>query len=87
LRVRFTLINEEAFGANAKRMAASPEMMTLQWRTVEHSFGAIKHRILGNACLLLRGLRGARAELRLAVLVYNFLYASNMKGGAGILRA
>lgn len=71
---------EEALNANAKRVAASPHMMALRRQTVEHPFGTIKHRILGNARLLLRGLAGARAELSLAVLAYNFKRVLNMKG-------
>jgi transposase len=78
---------EEALDANAKRVAASPEMMALRRQTVEHPFGTIKHRILGNARLLVRGLRGARAELSLAVLAYNFKRVINLKGGTWMLQA
>lgn len=71
---------EDALQANAQRMAEHPEMMQLRKQTVEHPFADLKHRILGNARLLMRGLQGARSELSLAVLAYNLKRASNMKG-------
>lgn len=58
---------EEAVQANAARVAAAPHMMALRRQTVEHPFGTIKQQILRNARLLLRGLKGARAELSLAI--------------------
>lgn len=73
---------EQALEANARRMAEQPQMMALRRQTVEHPFADIKHRILGNARLLLRGLQGAAAELSLAVLVYNIKRVFNMKGAA-----
>lgn len=78
---------EQALQANAKRVAASPHMMALRRQTVEHPFGTIKHRILGNARLLLRGLQGARAELSLAVLAYNLKRVINMKGSSSLMQA
>jgi Transposase DDE domain len=62
-------------------------MMALRRQTVEHPFGTIKHQIMGNARLLARGFRGARAELSLAVMAYNFKRVFNMKGGAWMLQA
>lgn len=75
-------IFEDALQATAKGMRARPEMMALRRQTVEHPFACIKHRILGNARLLLRGLEGAKGELSLAVLAYNFKRVFNMKGSA-----
>ena len=49
--------------------------------------GTIKHQILGNARLLMRGLTGAKAELSLAVLAYNLKRAMNMKGASWMLNA
>lgn len=46
----------------------------------EHSFGAIKYQIFGNARLLVRGLKVAKAELSFAVMAYNFKRVRNMKG-------
>jgi transposase len=71
---------EDALQANARRLAERPEMMSLRRQTVEHPFDFIKHRVLGNARLLLRGKAGAQAELSLAVLAYNLKRALNMKG-------
>jgi transposase len=71
---------EDALQANARRLAEQPKMMGLRRQTVEHPYGTIKHHILGNARLLMRGIKGAQAELSLAVLAYNFKRANNMKG-------
>lgn len=73
-------IYEDALQANARRMAECPEMMQLRRETAEHPFADIKHRILGNARLLMRGLSGARGELSIAVMAYNLKRAFNMKG-------
>ena len=62
-------------------------MMGLRRQTVEHPYGTIKHQILGNARLLMRGIAGAQAELSLAVLVYNLKRAINMKGAAWMRQA
>jgi transposase len=51
------LLNADAVEANARRVAEQPEMMKLRRRTVEHPFGTIKHEILRNARLLMRGWR------------------------------
>jgi hypothetical protein len=66
--------------ANARRVAAQPEMMKLRRRTVEHPFGTIEHEILRNARLLTRGLKGAKGELSSAVLAYNLKRLTNWKG-------
>lgn len=73
--------------ANAQRLAQHPEMMALRRKTVEHPFADLKHRILGNARLLMRGLDGATSELSLAVLAYNLKRAFNMKGAAWMQQA
>lgn len=78
---------EEALQANARRLQEHPEMMALRRQTVEHPFGDLKHRILGNARLLLRGLPGARGELSIAILAYNLKRAFNMKGADWMHRA
>lgn len=71
---------EDALQANARRVDEQPEMMALRRQTVEHPYGTIKHHILGNARLLMRGIKGAQTELSLAVLAYNLKRAINMKG-------
>lgn len=77
---------EDALSDNARRLASHPEMMVIRRQTVEHPFGTIKFQILGNARLLMRGILGAKAELSLAVLAYNFKRACNMKGRAWMLQ-
>lgn len=80
-------IHEDALQANAQRVQQHPEMLVLRRCTVEHPFDFIKNRVLGNARLVMRGLRGARAELSLAVLAYNFKRMFNMKGGTWMHQA
>jgi transposase len=78
---------EDALQANAARLAQWPQAMAVRRQTVEHPFASIKHRILGNARLLMRGMAGAQAELSIAVLVYNLKRVFNMKGAAWIHQA
>jgi hypothetical protein len=56
-------------------------------QTVEHAFGTIKEHILANARLLMRRMRGAKSELRLAVLAYNIKRTINLKGAGWISAA
>jgi transposase len=81
------LFEADVVEANARRVAERPEMMKLRRRTVEHPFGTIKHEILRNARLLMRGLSGAKGELSLAVLAYNLKRLTNWKGTAWTLAA
>lgn len=81
------LLNADAVEANARRIAEHPEMMKLRRRTVEHPFGTIKHEILRNARLLMRGLSGAKGELSLAVLAYNLKRLTNWKGARWTMAA
>lgn len=60
---------------------ATAEMMRLRRSTVEHPFAALKYRIFGNARFLLRGLRGAQAEISLAAIVYSLKRMLNVLGG------
>jgi hypothetical protein len=78
---------EDDLQACAERVAARPEMMKLRRQSVEHPFATIKHQILGNARLLVRGLRAASGELSLAVLAYNLKRAVNMKGAPWMQQA
>lgn len=79
--------DEAVYERTQARLADHPEMMALRRQTVEHPFGTIKERILGNARLLMRGLAGANAELNLAVLAYNFRRVTNLLGTEGSLQA
>jgi transposase len=71
---------EDALQACAQRVNAKPEMMQLRRQTAEHPFATLKHQILGNARLLVRGMQAAAGELSLAVLAYNLKRAVNING-------
>jgi len=71
---------EEAFERMNERVRQHPEAMALRRASAEHPFANLKCRILGNGRFLLRGLRGAGAELAIAVLAYNFRRALNLLG-------
>lgn len=88
-RQRFVsrLIHTDVVEANARRVATRPEMMKLRRRTVEHPFGTIKHEILRNSRLLMRGLNRVTGELSLAVLAYNLKRLTNWKGASWALAA
>jgi transposase len=81
------LDNTDAVEANARRVAEHPEMMKLRRRTAEHPFATIKHEILRNSRLLMRGLEGAAGELSLAILAYNLKRLTNWKGTDWALNA
>lgn len=79
--------HENALQENAVRVRQNPDMMKLRRCTAEHPFAALKHCILGNARLLMRGLRGAAGEISIAVLVYNIKRVFNLKGGTWMMGA
>lgn len=78
---------EAALEATKRRFHQRPDAMLRRRQTVEHPFGTIKEHILGNARLLMRGMRGAKAELSLAVLAYNIKRTINLKGAAWVTAA
>jgi transposase len=59
---------------------ATPEAMRLRRSTVEHPFATLKCHIFGHPRFLLRGRRGAQAEMSLAVIVYNLKRMMNVLG-------
>jgi transposase len=61
---------------------ATPEAMRLRRSTVEHPFATLKYHIFGHPRFLLRGRRGAQAEMSLAVIVYNLKRMTNVLGTA-----
>ncbi len=61
---------------------ATPEAMRLRRSTVEHPFATLKYQIFGHPRFLLRGRRGAQAEMSLAVIVYNLKRMMNVLGRA-----
>jgi transposase len=60
---------------------ATAALMGLRRSTVEHPFATLKYRIFGHPRLLLRGLRGARIEVGLAIMAYNLKRMINVLGG------
>lgn len=77
-RVVYRLLHDPALERMQQR--ATPELMRLRRSTVEHPFATLKYRIFGHPRLLLRGLRGARAETGLAVIAYNLKRMMNVLG-------
>lgn len=71
---------EEVLERTRQRLEHYPEAMALRRESAEHPFANLKYGILGNARLLLRGINGARGEMALAVLAYNFRRALNLLG-------
>ncbi len=71
-------LDEDAL--NRMHQRATPALMRLRRSTVEHPFGTLKYRIFGHPRLLLRGLSGARTEIAIAVMAYNFKRMINLLG-------
>jgi len=67
-------------GAKRMQQRATPEAMRLRRSTVEHPFATLKYPIFGHPRFLLRGRRGAQAEMSLAVIVYNLKRMTNVLG-------
>lgn len=80
-------VHEAALDAARARLEANPDKMRQRRSLVEHPFGTLKTHILGNGRLLMRGACGARAEMALAVMAYNFRRVSNILGNKGIIAA
>jgi transposase len=72
---------------NRMNARATPAAMRLRRTTVEHPFGTIKYRILGHPRLVLRGLVGARTEMSLAIMAYNFKRIVKVLGATRITQA
>lgn len=66
-------------------MRAHPEMMTRRRSIVEHPFGNLKQWLFGNGRFLLRQLKGARAEMPLAVQAYNLKRAIKVLGAQKLI--
>lgn len=65
---------------------ATPEAMRLRRSTVEHPFATLKYRIFGHPRFLMRGKRGAQAEISIAVMVYNLKRMINTLGTASLIQ-
>jgi transposase len=79
--------HEEAFERMAQRLAAAPGMMARRRSLAEHPFGQIKCWVMGDARLLLKGIRGARTEMALAVLARNLRRVLNILGAPKLIAA
>ena len=78
--------HEAAFERMQKRLAQVPEMMKRRRSLAEHPFAQLKYGVLGDrGRLLLRGLKGARTELALAVLVRNLGRVITILGAQGLI--
>lgn len=64
------------------RQRATPEAMRLRRSLAEHPFATLKYQIFGHPRFLLRGLRGARTEMSLAVMAYNLKRMMRILGGS-----
>ena len=75
-------VSRHQHDAALKRMdeRATPEAMRRRRCTVEHPFAGLKYRILGHPRLLMRGIRGAAAEMALATTVWNLKRAMSLLG-------
>ena len=74
--------DEQAMERSQQRVDNAPEAMQARRQSVEPVFGTLKHRVLGNARLLMRHLSGASAEMALAVLAYNLKRVCNLMSSA-----
>lgn len=80
--------HEGAFERMQKRLEHAPEMMTRRRSLAEHPFAQIKYGVMGDrGRLLLRGLKGARAELALAVLARNLKRVITILGARKLVQS
>ncbi|WP_085667269.1 MULTISPECIES: IS1182 family transposase [unclassified Pseudomonas] len=77
--------HEAAFERMEQRMRDHPEMMTSRRSIVEHPFGNLKQWLFGNGRFLLRQLKGAQAEMALAVQAYNLKRAIKVLGAQKLI--
>ena len=79
------MVAEEAWTVAAD---GGRQRLSGSWRsTVEHPFASLKYRIFGDARFLLRGLKGAQAEISLATAVYNLKRMMKVLGGERLVAA
>jgi transposase len=77
--------HEDAFKRMVQRLAQAPDMMKRRAALAEHPFAQLKLGVLGDARLLLRGLRGARTEIALAVVARNLRRVMNILGTKALI--
>lgn len=78
-------MHEEAFERMLARLAAAPGIMARRRALAEHPFGQIKCWVMGDGRFLMRGLRGASAEMALAVLARNLRRVISILGTKGLV--
>ena len=74
-----------AFDRMVRRLAARPQIMRRRKAIAEHPFAQIKCSVMGDGRLLLKGLRGARTEIALAVLARNLRRVINILGSRALI--
>ena len=82
-RTVYRFLHDEALQRSQQQ--ATAEAMRLRRSTVEYPFALLKYCIFGHPRFLLRGLRGARTEISLAVMAYNLKRMINIVGAARLL--
>jgi transposase len=70
----------EAFERMVDRLAKDPGIMKQRKAIAEHPFAQIKCWVMGDGRLLLRGLKGVRSEMALAILARNLRRVINILG-------
>ena len=68
-----------------ERLAGNPDMLKRRKSIAEHPFAQIKYGVMADGRLLLKGLRGARTEMALAVLARNLKRAMNILGNRSLI--
>lgn len=79
-------VHAEALERMAARLAAAPDMMKHRRALAEHPFAQIKCGVMGDGRFLLKGLRGARTEMALAVLARNLKRVMNLLGNRTLVQ-
>ena len=67
------------------RLASNPDMLKRRKSIAEHPFAQIKLGVMADGRLLLKGLRGARTEMALAVVARNLKRVMNILGNRALI--
>jgi transposase len=78
--------HESAFERMTKRLADAPSIMRQRRSLAEHPFAQLKLGVFGDGRFLLRGLRGARTEMAIAVVVRNLKRVMNILGNRRLIQ-
>lgn len=77
-------VHEAAAQRMTLRLASAAEMMRHRRSLAEHPFADLKYWVFGEPRFLLKGLRGAKAEMGLAVLARNLKRVANILGNRAL---